>query len=47
MRNITDDSQQPLMGEAVVDLPEGYESITARELWLDGGGGILPEFLPT
>lgn len=40
-------SRQPLMGEALVDLLEGYESITARELWLDGGGGISPEFPPT
>lgn len=28
-------SQQLLMGEVLADLPEKYETITARELWPD------------
>ena len=39
-------SRQPLMGEVLGDLPEGYENITARELWLDGGGWDLSRISP-
>ena len=39
-------SNQSLTAGVIADLPEGYESMTARELWMDGGGWDLARIAP-
>ena len=39
-------SGQSLMAIAIADLPDEYENITARELWVEGGGWDLTRISP-
>ena len=39
-------SNQPLTAVTVAELPEGYEDITARDMWVVGGGWDLTQIAP-
>ena len=39
-------SNQPLMIAAIGGLPEGYEEVIARDMWVVGGGWDLPRIAP-